>query len=532
MKMLSKLCLVVFCLLLVGCSSEGGRSSGEKDTLRIWIGGDTESMDPGKMSSTHSAAYAHPLFEGLTRIGKDGMPQLAAADKYEVSEDGLTYVFHLRDNFWHNGDPVRAQDFVYAYRRILNPKFASVYAYMLYMIKGAEEYNSGQVGAEKLRVRALDDKTLEIVLKTPTPYFLSALNHHSFCPVNPKVVQEHGDWATKVETLIGNGGFKIDKWVRNNKMELVKHDKYWDQANVKSKKIIFYFIDNALTAQNMFDNNELDFKVGGGKDRRERLKKEGKLYESNNIQVSYFTVNNKKGPFSDPRLRRAISYAMDRQKTINVITQNAPNKAAFGLVPYGIRDPQTGKDFRQEGGDLFHEDMAKAQALLAEAGYPGGKGLPPITLLTVSSQGGGIAEQMLQERLKNNLGVILEIHGQEWKVFLASKRSGKYDMVYQSWVGDYMDPMSYLDLFTTGNANNNSGYSNPEYDRLIFLAQKSGEQKVRMAAMHQAEKILMEEMGVIPDVFGCFFASIDPKVKGYINNGNSIFDFQYTYKEA
>ncbi len=532
MKMLRKALLLLICLLIMGCNGE--KKIAEKDNLRVYVGTDTESMDPGKMSSTHGAMYAHTIFEGLTKMGADGLPKLAAADKCDVSKDGLTYTFHLRENSWHNGDTVRAGDFVYAYRRILDPKFASVYAYMLYMIKGAQEYNQGKAGADALAVKALDEKTLQITLRTPTPYFLSACNHQSLYPVNPKVVEANGDWATKAETLVGNGAYKISKWVRNNKMVVVKNEKYWDAKNVPGKMITFHLLDKANTGHDMFDNKELDFEIGAGRDRRERLKKEGKLYEANSIHVSYYTANNLLPPFDNPKVRKAISYALHRQKTIDVITNFAPYKAAFGLVPYGIKDPETGKDFRQVGGELFTENLAEAKKLLAQAGYPEGKNFPPIQVLVSTAATNIQNVEMLQETLKNNLGVKVELHNQEWKVFLASKRSrdNKYHMVFQHWVGDYLDPLSYLDMFMTDNPNNSSFYSNSEYDRLVQIAQLSPKQQERLEVMHKAESILMKEMGVIPTSFGCIVASVDPKVKGFVDEGNSIFNFAYAYKES
>ncbi|MBP2645789.1 MAG: ABC-type transporter, periplasmic subunit [Firmicutes bacterium] len=283
------LILVILGTLLAGC---GGTS--KEQVLRVRYGGEPENLDPEKATGVPEANYLQAMFEGLTELDNDGLPKPAAAEKWEVSPDGLVYTFHLRANKWSNGDPVTAQDFVYAWKRLLNPTTAAEYAYMLFPIKGAEAYNNGKGSADAVGVKAIDDKTLEVTLEKPTAYFLGVLAHNSAYPVNPKVVEANGDkWAGDIATLVGNGAFKATEWQHGSKLVMVKNDQYWDKDKVKLNKIEWTLVEEAATALSMFENNQLDFVDEPPMMEVERLKKENKLQIAKLIGSYYYEFNTK-----------------------------------------------------------------------------------------------------------------------------------------------------------------------------------------------------------------------------------------------
>ena len=517
------------CSLFAGCGDE--QSAGKDNTVvKATFGTEPETLDPGKATGVPEATYLGEMFEGLTSLDKDGQPVPAAAEKWDVSEDGLTYTFHLRDSKWSNGDPVTAQDFEFAWKRVLSPELASEYAYMLYPVKGGEEYNKKGGSADAVGVKALDDKTLEVKLARPTAYFLQLCAHQSAFPVNKKVVEGDKDWSTKTEELIGNGPFKIESWEHNSKLTVVKNDNYWDKDNVKVTKIEMPLIDNMSTAVSMFDNGDLDLVLAPPAADVDRLKGEGKLQLDKNIGTYYYEFNTKMAPFDNPKVRKAFALAVDRQAIIDNV-MHGQGKPAYGWVPYGFTNPATGKDFAEESGQLFKEDVAEAKKLLAEAGYPDGQGLPPITLLYNTNENHKAVAEAVQEMWKKNLGVDVELVNQEWKVYLQTRKTGQAQIARAGWVGDYLDPMTFADYLLSNGTNNYGKYANSQYDVLVKQAQQSNDQGVRMQAMHDAEKIAIGDMAILPVYFYNTAVALNPKLKGVIDPGNSVFNFKYAHFE-
>jgi len=516
------LILVILGTLLAGC---GGTS--KEQVLRVRYGGEPENLDPEKATGVPEANYLQAMFEGLTELDNDGLPKPAAAEKWEVSPDGLVYTFHLRANKWSNGDPVTAQDFVYAWKRLLNPTTAAEYAYMLFPIKGAEAYNNGKGSADAVGVKAIDDKTLEVTLEKPTAYFLGVLAHNSAYPVNPKVVEANGDkWAGDIATLVGNGAFKATEWQHGSKLVMVKNDQYWDKDKVKLNKIEWTLVEEAATALSMFENNQLDFVDEPPMMEVERLKKENKLQIAKLIGSYYYEFNTKKAPFDNPKVRKAFALAIDREAIVKEVLHDV-HKPLYAWIPYGFTNPETKKDLREEGGDLFKANVEEAKKLLAEAGYPDGKGLPTITLLYNTNESHKAVAEAVQEMWKKNLGVTVELLNQEWKVFLGSRKSGDFQVARAGWIGDYTDPMTFGDYLLTNGGNNYGRYSNPAYDKLIATAQGTLDQNVRMQAMHDAEKIAMDDMAVAPIYSYSHYFTLNPKVKGLVNPPNDTTNFRY-----
>ncbi|HWR38230.1 MAG TPA: peptide ABC transporter substrate-binding protein [Patescibacteria group bacterium] len=527
---LKKLSVLAVCLLtgtslmLGGCSGGTKAPAGEK-ILRVATGAEPESLDPRKGGGTPEGYVLRQIFEGLTTQDAKGAAVPGAAERWEISPDGLTYKFYLRTNAkWSNGDPVTAKDFEAAWKTVLSPEFGSRAAEQLYCIKNGEAYNKKQVSAEQVGVRALDEKTLEVTLEYPTPYFLSLAAYHAFYPVQQKTAESNAKWSTDPQTTVGNGPFKIVKWEHNNKIQLVKNDQYWNKDVVKLAKVDLYLADNYQTILNMFESRQVDtVEVSPPSAEIPRLLKENKLKTSPFLVTYFYALNTTRPPFDNVKVRKAFGLALDRKAIVDSVTKGG-EKPALAWIPFGLPDAQAGSDFRQTGGDLYgNNEVETARKLLAEAGYPDGKGLPPVTLLFNTNEFNKAIAEAVQEMWRKNLGVTVQLMNQEWKVYLQTRNSGDYQVARNGWLGKYSDPMTFLEGITTGNSNNYMRWSNPEYDRLVKEAQTSNDSAARMKAMHTAEKILVDEMPVIPIYFYTNKIMEQPNVKGIIRDALGAF---------
>ncbi|MDI3270472.1 MAG: peptide ABC transporter substrate-binding protein, partial [Bacillota bacterium] len=335
-----------------------------------------------------------------------------------------------------------------------------------------------------------------------TPYFLSLAAFPTLFPVNKKVVEANPDgWALKPETYVTNGPFKMVEWVHNNRIVAVKNERYWDAKNVKLSKVIFTLVEDHATELTLWETDQIEITDQVPPQEIERLRREKKLKSSPYIAVYYYIFNVEKKPLDDPRVRKALAYAIDRQAIVEKVVKGG-QKPALAFAPYGLPDAQPGQDFRQVGGDYFKDnDVETARKLLAEAGYPNGRGFPTIEILYNTLESHKAVAEAIQEMWKRNLGINATLTNQEWKVYLQSRDEGNFQVARAGWVGDYLDPMTFMDVHVTGGGNNDSNYSNPKYDQLIETAKNSGDPRVRMKALHDAEKILMEDMPIMPIYF-------------------------------
>jgi len=491
--------LLAFLTLAAGCGS-GEEPQGQ--VLVHNMAAEPESLDPAKIDGIPGATAIYQLFEGLTRMTEDGL-EPAAAESWEVSPDGLTYTFHLRDGIkWSNGDPVTAHDFEYAWKRALAPETGSEYAYQLYYIKNGEAYNAREINdPDEVGVKALDEKTLEVTLESPAPYFLNLTSFYTLFPVHKETVEANPDWANAPETYVNNGPFNLTNWEHHSKLELVKSDTYWDAENVKLDKLVLTMVGEESTYLTMWENGEIDTIEEPPLADMDRLKAEGKLTIKPYLGIYYYIFNTEKEPFDDPKVRKALALAIDRKQIVDKVTKGG-QMPALALVPGGIPDAEPGSDFREVGGDLFEEDAETARQLLAEAGYPNGEGLPEITILYNTRETNKIIAEAIQEMWKTNLGIEkVKLMNQEWQIYLDSLDQGDFHVARVAWTGDYADPMTFIDLFVTNGSENDGGWSNDRYDELVQTAKSTGDQEVRMKAMHEAEEILMEEMAIMPVFF-------------------------------
>lgn len=526
-----RLLLIVICAIAVLLPAGCGRQ--QSAHLRYAVGAEPESIDPRKSTSVAASSIEAQLFEGLTVLDADNRPLPAAAERWEASADGLTYRFYLRPAAkWSNGDPVTAHDFEYAWKSCLDPDFASPYAYQLFYLKNGEAYYNKQLTADQVGVKALDDHTLEVQLERPAPYFLSLTAFHTYYPVHRQTAAANAKWATAAKAVVGNGPFALALWQHNSRMELIKNPHYWDAAAVKLPKLEFLFLDSAGTVLAMFERKQIDIGDHLPASEVPRLLAAGKVKILPQLGVGYYSFNVKKAPFDQLKIRKAFQLALDRRLLVTQVLQGG-QQPALALVPPGLADVRPGEDFRKAGGDLLPDNaVAAAKQLLAAAGFPDGRGLPPVTLLYNTSETHKMMAEAIQEMWKKNLGVTVQLSNQEWKVFVDSLDRHEFQVARDTWVGDYADPLTFLELFETANGNNVPGYSNAGYDALIKQAKTSPDQAVRMRALHAAEQQLLDDAVIIPLYYYTSPSLINDRVKGTVRSIFGTIYFKHAYLEG
>ncbi|WP_289136167.1 peptide ABC transporter substrate-binding protein [uncultured Brevibacillus sp.] len=496
--------------------------------LRLNLHSEPPTGDPGLAEDTTSGAIILATFDGLTRIGSDEKPHEAAAESYTVSDDKLTYTFKIRDHKWSNGDPVTAHDFEYAWKRALDPKTASNYAYQLYYIKNGEKANKGEAKLDDVGVKALDDKTLEVKLENPTPFFLELLAFRTYFPVNQKVVQANEKWAGDAKTHIGNGPFKIESWEHKSKLVIVKNDNYWDKDNVKLDKIEFSMVEDENTELSMFDNGELDWAGSPTSDLPTdaipALKEQGKLTTQAIAGTYWYKFNTEKPPFNNIKIRKAFTYSIDRQSLIDNILQRGQLPATGAVPPSMVLNPN---------GYFKDNDQETAKKLLEEGMKELGiTKLPVITLSYNTSEGHKKIAEAIQDQWKKNLGVEVKLENKEWKVYLEDLHQGNYQIGRMGWLGDFNDPINFLELYKDKmGGNNDTRWENPQFKEFLNQSAKEADLDKRKKILADAEQILMDEMPIMPIYFYTQSWVQKPGVKGVQITGLGDVDWKGAYVE-
>lgn len=476
---------------------------GEENILHYNLGPEPETLDPALAVGEPELTAILAAFEGLTRLAPGGEIVPGVARDWQVSPDGCTYTFYLREEARYcNGSPVQAEDFVYAWRRVLAPETASRYAYQLYYIKNAALYNSGQLtDPEQVGVRALDAHTLQVELEHPTGYFLSLVAFPTYFPVCREVVEADPEgWWLNPGTYVGNGPFKLEEWKGRQRLRFSRNENYWDAANVALAGLEFTLVEEPATELALFESGELDLASHLPAGELARLAEEGRLEKVQDLAVSFYFINTTRtAPLANPLVRRALAQAIDRRELVTYVTGGG-EEPALALVPPGITIG--GKDFRREGGDyLVDGDAAGARRLLAEAGYPGGEGIPTLELLLPDSSEYRRLGEAIQEMWRRELGLDVTLVTREWQSFFSTMMEGDFDLAAVAWNADYLDPSSFLDVFLSGGGNNFTGWANSRYDELLAQARATLEPAARRELYHRAEELLLAEMPLIPLYF-------------------------------
>ena len=483
-------------LFLIG----GCRSRDPRADLIFINGAEPETLDPAVITGQPEGRIANAIFEGLLRFDRQGKSIPGVASSWNISPDRLTYTFHLRsDARWSDGRPVRAGDFLDSWRRTLDPATASAYSYQLFPVKGAEDFASVQGGKtgdfSSVAVKAPDERTLVVTLRQPTPYFLDLCAFPTLYPVRTDLIAKYGDDWVKPGKLVGNGAFLLAGWRINDAICLKKNPLYWDASNVRLNTVEVLPISQANVAYNFYAAGQADLIMDKGlapPSLLDALKVRPDFHAAPFLGTYFLRFNCAKGPFTDPRVRKAFAMALDRKRVTTKITR-AGETDALSFVPPGI------PGYNAPGG--LPENDAEARRLLADAGYPGGKGFPLTTYLYSEGElNEGVAIE-LQSRWKEVLGVTIQLARQEWKVYLNSLGSLDFGIARSSWVGDYPDPNTFLDLFLSGSGNNRTGWKSAEYDALIRGASSATDASRRFASMRRAEEYLLREGVPISPLF-------------------------------
>ena len=486
---------------------EASKTAGKEKILRTNNSSEPGTLDPALATGTHDSWPMQHIYEGLMKYNEKGEVVEGVAKEMKVSEDGLTYTFVLRDDAkWSNGDPVTAEDFEFSWKRVLDPDTASEYSYQLYYLKNGEAYNNGEATADDVGVKAIDDKTLEVTLESPTEYFPSLVAFYTYYPTQKATVEKNPDWAKDPSKgdFVTNGPFKCVDWKHNEAIELVKNDQYYEADKIKLDGIHFDIIEDQNTAWQRYEGGEYDFLYNPPTTIVNKLKQSDnkELTIEDELSTYYYEINTEKKPLNNVKVREALSLAIDRKSIVENITQGG-QVPAEGMVPYGLKD-DTGKDFREANGNFIKEDDKEAVKLLEEGLAEENMTKDDLNGLVIvynTDENHKKIAQAIQEMWNSKLGISMKLENMEFQTLIDRRRQGDFSIARAGWVGDYADPMTMLDLFTTGNPQNNSRWGNPEFDALIKTGKTTVDSKVRMDSMKEAEKILMREKPVIPVYF-------------------------------
>ncbi|WP_345240235.1 peptide ABC transporter substrate-binding protein [Pontibacillus salipaludis] len=483
-------------------SDNGGESSAEQ-VFKANIASEPFSLNPSLANDATSSSVLLQTFEGLTRIGPEGEPQEAMASEIETSDDLKKYTFTIREDAkWSNGDPVTAQDFEYAWKWALDPNNNSQYAYQLYYVKNAEAANTGEGSLDDVGVTAVDDQTLEVELENPTPYFLELTAFYTYFPVNSKIAKENEEWyADAGENYVSNGPFKMTEWSHNDSITLEPNEEYWDKDAVKLDRIEFAMINDFNTELNSFKQGEFDW-AGSPfgslpTEAIPSLKEDGSLNVEPIAGTYWYKFHTEKEPFNNVNIRKAFAYAIDRQGIVENITK-------AGQVPAMAAVPPTMFSDNEEGYfDAVNIEKAKEhlQKGIEELGYDSVEDMPAVTLSFNTSESHAKIAQAIQDMWKKNLGVDVELSNSEWAVYIDQLHQGDYQIGRMGWLGDFNDPINFLELYKEKGGNNDTRWHSEEFASLLEESQTETDSEKRTEMLKEAEGILMDEMPIAPIYF-------------------------------
>lgn len=481
-------------------------------------GAEVASLDPHKTEGVPESHVIRDLLEGLVNQDSEGNTIPGVATSWETTDNKL-FTFHLRkDAKWSNGDPVTAEDFVYSFKRVVDPVTASPYAWYLEMTNmvNAKEIIEGTADKETLGIKAIDPYTLQVTLTTAVPYFVKMMGHTTVKPVHKASIEKFGDKWTKPENFVGNGAFTVANWVVNERIELVPNNYYWDNAHTVLTKVTFLPIENQVAEMNRFLSGEIDITYELPNEHYKRLAKDHAESVSipGNLCSYYYGFNNAKAPFNDVRVRKALSYAIDR----NVITKfllGQGQKPAYFLTPeivagFHPQMPAYGKLTQKQR-------VQEAKDLLSEAGFNKQNPLK-FTLLYNTSENHKKIAAAIQSMWKKSLGVDVQLENQEWKTYLDTRRQGDFDVTRAGWCGDYNEASSFLSLMQSNNSSNDPKYKSAEYDQIMNKALLSTDDQERNALYAEAEVLLAKDMPISPIYQYVKARLVNPHVGGFPTN--------------
>jgi len=532
-KVISMFLVIAICISLAACSTPGEKqepakpaeastttpeaTAPEKKVLKYSLTADAPTLDPQLMNSIPSATVGFHIYEGLMR-NHIGEIQPGMAESYDMSEDGKTYTFHLRDAKWSDGVAIKAQDYEYAIRRLADPATASDYAFLITtLIKNAGEINSGNMPVDQLGVKAVDDKTLTIELNNPTGYFLSMLSMSQLCPVRQDIVEKYGkDFSVDADKNVYSGPFIVKEWKHEDRIILEKNPNYWNADSIKLDEVDILTVSDPMTAVAMFEQGELD-QVNIPAEVLENYKDQVIYY---NDGANDFMKLNMDGSseLSNKDLRLAINFALNREDYILLSSQNLYQPNPRYVLPqvkgvegdYGTEYPYEAFPLKGDA-TVAKEHLAKAMAALGVTD----PAKIDIELLTTDQERTRIEAEVLQNQIQTALGITVTIRQVPYKQRLQMESDHEFEMVVTGWAPDYPDPMTYLELWTTNSPYNHGSYKSAAYDGYIEEGITNTDPKQRMDALFNAEKTLLEDGAIVPLQLRRMAMLINPKVKGF-----------------
>ncbi|MEO5989270.1 MAG: peptide ABC transporter substrate-binding protein [Candidatus Eisenbacteria bacterium] len=478
--------------------------------FRFNNGAEPEGTDPGVISGQPDGRVARMLFEGLVTADPQTLePRPGLAYRWESSADGLVYTYHLRPGLlWSDGTSLTSRDFLYSWTRALDPITVSRNASLLYPVRNGERFNKGELtDAAQLGLAAPDDSTFVVTLENPTAYWLFLNSYYTFLPVPRHTIEKWGVRWTRPEHIVNNGPFNLAYWKQYDRFEFIPNEKYWDRSAVKLERIIAYTVDDLNTSTNLYKAGVIDWNPSGyipGPFIPQMQPFED--FRKGSYQGVYFySVNVTRKPYDNAHVRRALNLAIDRLAITRDVLKGSRE-------PWGRITPSGYPGY--EGAVQVAYDPARAREELAKAGYPGGKGFPKLNILFNTSEDHRRIAETIQAMWKRDLGIQVELSNQDWGSYLQATTSLQYDVARRSWIGDYLDPNSFLQLLTTGDGNNRSGWSDPEYDALIKLAARTLDPAERFRVLQRAETMAVEAAPFLPIYHYSTIELVKPWVRG------------------
>lgn len=518
MRLATVLILISALVNMAGCGGESNVEAGNRDgILHVGNSDEPQALDPHIVTGLPEYNILSALLEGLVvKNPRTLEPEPGVAEAWEISADGRVYTFHLRkDARWSNGDPVTAEDFAWSWWRALQPALGNQYAYMYHLIENAEAYASGDIDDfGQVGIQVLDRHRLRVTLENPAPYFLQLLDHFSMYPVHRATLEAFGPpeernsrW-TRPGSFVGNGPFVLREWHINRIIEVEKNRHYWDAGKVALNGIHFHPVQNTTTEERMFRAGQLHITgtIPVDKIAHYRRNHPELIQVAPYLGTYFYRFNTRVAPLDDKRVRLALSYAVDRRQLVDHITKGGE------LPAHSFTPPDT--DGYTADGDLAF-DPDKARRLLAEAGYPDGEGFPTTEVLYNTAEGHRKVAVALQQMWNRHLNIQVTLTNQDWKVYLDSVDRGDYSIARAGWIGDYLDPNTFLDMWVTGGGNNRTGWSNADYDELVLRrAPGAQDRESRYRLLRKAEAILLHEMPVMPLYIYTSKSLVQPAVEG------------------
>jgi oligopeptide transport system substrate-binding protein len=511
-------------LLLNGCRPRETAVEAATASRTLLLGNLSEpnDLDPQIADSQQTFNIIMALMEGLAQYHPETCEAVpATAERWEISTDQLTWTFHLRrDARWSNGDPVTAKDFAWAYRRMLNPALGAEYASMLFVLRHAEDYYNGKVkDFSQVGVEARDDHTLVLTLAQPVAYLDKLVCHAAWHPLHPPTVTRFGGETTrgsawtKPGNYVGNGPFLLDEWIPNKLIRVRRSPTYWDHATVWLNDVVFYPIDSTDAEERMFRAGQLHVTSSIPIEKIAVYKNDPALApllrQETNLATYVYRFNTTRPPFNDVRVRQALTFAIDRQRIVERVAKG-------GQTPAQSLTPPNTAGFTAQS--RVPHDPERARQLLAEAGFPGGRGFPAFEILFNTNEGHRQIAEAIQQMWRTELGVDARLFNQEAKVYSDTMRRLDYAVARFAWVGDYLDPSTFIDIMTGDSGNNQTGWKNAEYDRLVEAARSESSTAKRYAMFQRCEAILAEELPVAPIYYYVRNNLRRPGIKGWYGN--------------